>query len=242
MTRLRSVFLAAVLLSATACNRTNKTEQLAALDSAYQSGLLTKDEYDAKRRALTAAAPTPVAAQAPAPLLNPTPAAAPPPAPPQAPRDSSPPAASPITPSSQPITPSVPRSGAVAHEPEPAPLAGCEEVEYKPGGQKGAEERFFAAPPEAVRRAAVSALDGLDFNIHKTSKNVIEASKKRHIGVIVGAGGERVILTFQKTERGGQSGTRVIGETKKSFVGHMAQRTWTDAVLAEIGCKLRSSR
>jgi len=115
-------------------------------------------------------------------------------------------------------------------------------VEYKPGGQKGAEERFFAAPPEAVRRAAVSALDGLDFNIHKTSKNEIEASKKRHIGVIVGAGGERVILTFQKTERGGQSGTRVIGETKKSFVGHMAQRTWTDAVLAEIGCKLRSSR
>ena len=93
-----------------------------------------------------------------------------------------------------------------------------------------------------VRRAAISALDSLDFNIHKNSNKEIEASKKRHVGVIVGAGGERVILTFQKSERGGQSGTRVIGDTKKNFVGHMTQKTWTDAVLAQIGCKLREPR
>jgi hypothetical protein len=235
MIRLRTAFLAAALLTATACNRTNKAEQLAALDSAYQSGLLTKDEYDAKRGALTAAAPAPVAAQAPAPVLDTTPAAVPPakeiPPPAPAPRASAPPVASPVP-------PQVPRSVAGAHQPEAVPRTGCEDAEYKSGGQKGAEERFFAAPPEAVRRAAVSALSALDFNIHKNSNSEIEASKKRHIGVIVGGGGERVILTFQKSERGGQSGTRVIGETKKSFVGHVAQRTWTDAVLAEMACKL----
>ena len=50
-----------------------------------------------------------------------------------------------------------------------------------------------------------------------------------------------MILTFQKTERAGHSGTHVIGQTKKSFVGRVTQKTWTDAVLAQIACKLRES-
>lgn len=120
-------------------------------------------------------------------------------------------------------------------------MLGCEEAEHKSGGQKGEQERFFAVPPEMVRRAAVSALDSLDFNIHKSSENKIEASKKRHIGVFVGAGGERVILTFRETKEAGHSGTLVIGQTKKSFVGRLAQRTWTDAVFAQIACNLRES-
>ena len=81
----------------------------------------------------------------------------------------------------------------------------------------------------------------MDFAIHKSSDEGIEASKKRHIGVIIGAGGERAVLSFQESEEGGQSGTLVTGETKKNFMGRMAQRTWTDAVLAQIGCRLRES-
>jgi hypothetical protein len=314
MKRFRIVFpvavLLATLLAVSSCHRVDKNaEQLAALDAAYKTGVLTKDEYDAKKLALTAATPTgtqapaasqnPAAAQAPAasqdfapapsPALvdapTPTPQELPPApvAPPTraavpraaAPASSIPPSganvgepasaqpvptlpapalppvsqptraaapviASSVTPPSAPAAP-IPRNSAGANEPEPAPLAGCEDVEYKSGGQKGAEERFFAAPPEAVWRAAVSALDNLDFTIHKSSIKGVEASKKRHIGAIVGAGGERVILTLQKAERGGQSGTRVSGETKKNFVGRVTQRTWTDAVLAEIACKLRDT-
>lgn len=264
-----AVLLAAVLVAAPACHRADKkTDQLAALDGAYQSGLLTKDEYDAKRRALTGGEPAPVATPAPAPNPVPAPAAAPEPAPvpaaappakvaPQAkpapkPRPFGPPVASLVTPSSPPIAPSAPPpiesapapatpSVAETKEPEPAPLAGCDDAEFKSGGQKGAEERFFAAPPEQVRRAALSALDSLDFNIHKDTSKEIEASKKRNIGVIVGAGGERVILTFQKAESGGHSGTLLIARTKKSFVGRVTQRTWTDAVLAQTACKLRES-
>jgi hypothetical protein len=117
-------------------------------------------------------------------------------------------------------------------------LKGCEDEEFKSGGQKS-ESRFFAASQDAVHRAAVSALESMDFNIRKNTGKEIEANKKRHIGVIVGAGGERVTLTFRKQERNGQSGTSVTGETRKSFVGRLAQRTWTDAVLAQTACKLR---
>lgn len=243
MNRVLTIFLAAVLLVATGCKRTNKAEQLAALDSAYKAGLLTKDEYDAKRLALTVAEPAATLAPAPAPSSSPT--TAPPPnitQPPAQPGPGLAPQRANALPSAAPIRSSAPPNVAPAIESEPAPLRGCEDAEYKSGGQKGAEERFFAAPPEMVRRAAISALDSLDFNIHKNSNNGIEASKKRHIGAIVGAGGERVILTFQKSERGGQSGTRVIGHTKKNFVGHMTQKTWTDAVLTQIGCKLREPR
>ena len=83
------------------------------------------------------------------------------------------------------------------------------------------------------------ALEAMDFTIHKNSAKEIEATKRRHIGVLVGAGGEKVILTFQKFSREGQNGTLVSGETRKNFVGRLAQRTWTDAVLAQMGCKLR---
>jgi hypothetical protein len=70
----------------------------------------------------------------------------------------------------------------------------------------------------------------------------MEASKRRHVSAVVGAGGERLILRFESAQRGGQSGTRVTGETKKSFVGRLAQKTWTTAVLAQIACNLRTGR
>jgi hypothetical protein len=258
MNRFPAVLLAAALLVATACKPTNnKADQLAALDNAYQAGLLTKDEYDAKKRALTGPAAEPARESAPAPTPASAPSASPAAAPlqkkathplvrPAPPRRASalpatPPTAVSAAPAAAPVTSPAPSSSADAHEAEPAPLAGCEDAEYKTGGQKGAEERFFAASPEMVRRAAVAALDSLDFNIHKNTNKEIEASKKRHMGAIVGAGGERVILTFKETEEGGQNGTRVVGETKKNFIGHVSQRTWTDAVLAQIACKLRVS-
>jgi hypothetical protein len=252
MNRVLIFFLASVLLLATGCKHANQAEQLAALDSAYKAGLLTKEEYDTKMLALTGAEP----AAAPTPSSSPT--TAPPPIMAQAPdqpRPSSPTRRTPARQATASLLPSASPNAAPAGEPsssapgsahtkeaETAPLGGCEDAEYKSGGQKGSEERFFAAPPEAVRSAAVSALDSLDFNIQKNANNEIEASKKRHLGVLVGAGGERVILTFRESERAGRSGTRVIGHTRKNFVGHVTQKTWTDRVLAQIGCKLRESR
>src|ERR1022692_4385872 len=79
-----------LVLSAAACKKENKAEQLAALDGAYQAGVRSKAEYDAKRLALmgpppaaTPAAPPqkPPAAAPPAPAVEAPPAAAPPAAP-----------------------------------------------------------------------------------------------------------------------------------------------------------------
>jgi len=53
-----------------------------------------------------------------------------------------------------------------------------------------------------VKRAAGEALRSLDFNLHKDSRNEMEASKRRHISAIVGAGGERLILHFKKAQQG----------------------------------------
>lgn len=123
-------------------------------------------------------------------------------------------------------------------EPEPAPSRQCEDAEYK-AHKNGPQERFFPAPVARVKKALLSALTNLDFTVHKDSGDEIEASKNRHIGVVVGAGGEREILHFEAAKQGGQSGTLVTGETKKSVVGRLAQKSWTGAVLAEAACTLR---
>jgi len=207
--------LVALMLGGTACHRNSKAEQLAALDSAYQSGVFTKEEYEAKKLALMGAPPVPAAAQA------------------------TPPVSAPVKPS--PFTPNPPVNPPAAgkqDDTEPAPLAACEDAEYKSDKVKGQRSRFFAAPASAVRKAALQALKNLDFNIRKDSGNEIEASKRRHIGVLVGGGGERLLLRFEAGQQGSQSGTRVTGETKKSKLGRLAQKSWTSAVLAQIACNL----
>jgi hypothetical protein len=94
-------------------------------------------------------------------------------------------------------------------------------------------------PVARVKEAAEAALGALDFTIRKDDSGEIEASKNRHIGVLVGAGGEREILQFEAATQDGQNGTRVTGETKKSFMGRLAQKSWTAAVLAQTACNLR---
>jgi outer membrane biosynthesis protein TonB len=265
------IVLVAALLSAAACHKNNQAEQLAALDNAYKTGVFSKEEYDTRKQALfgvgapkapaqPAQSPQtePVAAQ---PVEQPAPPAAsvPPPAPVRdVPRSTAPPPAQPAArrmpstpapaqadvppPAPVPVRPAPPANGANREDSEPAPLAGCEDAESKSGGAKGVQERFFPVPVDAVRKAAALAFKNLDFTIHSDTSREMEASKRRHVSAVVGAGGERLILRFESAQRGGQSGTRVTGETKKSFVGRLAQKTWTTAVLAQIACNLRTGR
>jgi hypothetical protein len=291
------VFLILALVAVDSCSRSKKSDPQAALDNAFQAGLLTKDEYDAKKAAFAAssAAPAPLAApaaggnvspadfapaqpvfvqdsappakqaQLPPPVASPVPQAAPQVAAPLPVAAASSPSrvatssVGNVSPPSSPADPSAsstpsalssrepaagvrePAAEPSAEASEPAPAAGCEDAEFKSGGRKGRESRFFAAPATDVRRAAEAAFGSLDFNVHKNTGQQMEATRKRNIGVLVGAGGEHVVLKFQKTTSDGQAGTLVTGDTKKNFVGHVTQRTWTDAVLAEIVCKLRES-
>ncbi len=257
-----------LMMAAAGCHKDNKEAQLKALDEAYKSGVFTKEEYDAKKQAILGpppaapAAPTPpatapaepaAAAPAPAGAVEPAPAnppaaapvqipAAPPPVPAQAvpppsPSPGPPPAVRATPPASPPSTPA-----AEPAEPEPAPLAGCQDSESRAGGPSGVQERFFPASEDAVRQAAIRAFTTLDFAIHASTAHEMEAGKRRHLSVVVGAGGERVILHFARANKGGQAGTRVTGETKKSITGRLAQKSWTTAVLAQIACNLRTGR
>jgi hypothetical protein len=284
--------VALLVWNAAGCKKENKAEQLAALDNAYQSGVLTKGEYDAKRLALlgpppapaaapvtppvpagaveASGAPAPPPAAAPAlpkqeahkaaPVVTQTQAAARPPipspaAPPErtpAPANASqpppvtqppaPPPAKALEPPAAQTRPAPQTSAAGEAESEPQPLAGCADAEYQSGKVKGARQRFYPAPMDAVKRAAGAALRSLDFTIHRDAGNEMEASKRKHISAIVGAGGERLTLRFEKVQHGNQAGTLVTGETRKSFVGRVAQKSWTNAVLAQIACHLRSRR
>lgn len=122
---------------------------------------------------------------------------------------------------------------------EPAALPGCEDTEVRSGKEKGKQERFFPASLAKVKEAAIGALNALEFEVKKDAGNDVEANKKRHVGVFVGSGGEKVVLHFAEAEEGGQKGTRVSGETKKGFVGRAGQKSWTNAVLTQTACNLK---
>ena len=214
------LMLLSLLIAIASCNRPSKAEQLAALDSAYQSGILTKEEYETKKLALMGPAPAaaPIAPVAPA-LQAAAPVVATP-----APTPVAQPA--PVAQPKPPVVKIVPRS------------ARCEEVESKSEQEK--QELFFPAPMAKVKKAAATALKNLDFNISRDANNQLEATKKRHIGVIIGAGGEKVTLRFKEAQLGEQKGTRVSGETKRSFTGRVGQKSWTREALAQTACILQS--
>jgi hypothetical protein len=228
-----------VLLGATACNKNNKAEQLAALENAYQSGILTKAEFEAKKAVLNGSA-LPAAGFLSEPTTPAPPVAAVPPRP-------APPKPTPFPePPSSPKNPSVASPTDGVTQPSPSGdgidasgrLAGCEETEFKAGKEKGKQERFFSMPVARVRQAALLALKNLDFKINRNAGREIEASKKRHLGILIGAGGEKVVLRFEEAQQRGQKGTRVTGETKKNSLLRAGQKSWTNAVLAQTACLL----
>lgn len=231
-------------------------------------GFCRKSEYEAKKAALLSrgALPVSVPVAAPAPSAPAMPARDPIPA--QANAPVHPPAAikpavvatrvnRPAEPAAQPVA--VPEPAIETPEPvapaasptapvaqddktrESAPPAACADPEVRPGKEKGKQEHFYPMPPSKVRAALLKALSGLEFNIHTASDTEIEASKKRHIGVAVGHGGEKMTLLLEEATEGTRRGTRVIGETKKSFVMRVGQKSWTNVVLDQTGCMLHTS-
>jgi len=277
--------IAMLVLGTTACTKDRKPEQLAALENAYQSGVLSKQEYDAKRLALMG--PAPAAKPAPPPLTPPAevPSAAPatpaqPPVEPPALRKTTvvarvqavakqpvalPAKAAQHTPTAtsvaqperglpSPAMPAVKEPGlpavqtrpalqsVTAGKAEPVPPGECADTGSEPGSGKEGHQRFYTAPLDEVKRAARAAFTRLDFNLHKDVGNDMEASKQRHISAVVGAGGERLTLHFEQFQQDNRTGTLVTGDTRKSFVGRITQKSWTNAVLAQIACQLAAWR
>jgi hypothetical protein len=137
-----------------------------------------------------------------------------------------------------------PLSGATAwSQDKQAPTPKTDQsAEMKPGKEKGKQERFFAFPLAKVKEAVIDAMKGAEFEVKKDSGNELEAKRKRHVGVVVGAGGETLVVQFKETEEGGAKGTRVIAETKKGLVGRVGQKSWANAVLDQAERNLKEAK
>lgn len=124
-----------------------------------------------------------------------------------------------------------PPAGALSQEQQAPAAKSTQDAEIKPGKEKGKQERFFAYPIATVKAAVIDAMKSIEFEIKKDAANDLEGKRKRHIGVMVGSGGETLAVQLKEAEEGGVKGTRVVAETKKGFVGRAGQKSWTNAVL-----------
>ena len=122
------------------------------------------------------------------------------------------------------------------------PSKPCEASEIKPGKEKGKQQRFFASPKEKVKEALVDALKALEFEVKKDKDNEIEASRKHHMGVFVGSGGESLVARLEEAEETGVKGTRITAETRKGFIGRAGQKSWSSAVLDQTECILKETK
>ena len=98
-------------------------------------------------------------------------------------------------------------------------------------------DSVVAYPLERVLRAAKEALTVYGCDIKKEKPDYLECTRDRHIGVLVGSGGEKV--TVQLTSKEG--GTRVQIKTGKGFVGRVGKKNWSTPIFAEMTTTLGRS-
>lgn len=123
--------------------------------------------------------------------------------------------------------------------PATTPDQPCMKEEMKPG-KDSKIEHFFAAPADKVKQAIVDAMKAIECTPDKQTDTEIQGQRKRHIGVMVGSGGEVLSFTLAPATENGVAGTKVVGDTKKTFAGRMGQKSWTDAVLTRAECLLKA--
>lgn len=81
------------------------------------------------------------------------------------------------------------------------------------------------------KEIAKKVLAAVDSSISEDSAEQIKAQRNRHIGVIVGSGGEEITITL-KTVAPGR--TYVAVATKTGFVGAAGQKAWSCQIVDEI--------
>ena len=72
------------------------------------------------------------------------------------------------------------------------------EMQSTNGRAKKVSRSVSLLAPLAISGAAVSVLDNLEFSIRENPSHEIEAGKKRRLGVLAGASGERLGLSSKR--------------------------------------------
>ena len=84
-------------------------------------------------------------------------------------------------------------------------------------------------PMDAVQRAVKAGMQTYGFDIKKEKADYLEGTRSRHVGVVVGSGGEKVTVKLSPES----GGTRVKIETGKGFVGRLGKKNWSTPIFNE---------
>lgn len=102
--------------------------------------------------------------------------------------------------------------------------------------EKGLTKTYPASLADS-KAAAVSALKVHGFEIKTETDTHIEGKRPNKIGLVVGSGGEKIVVDLTPAA----DGTTVIRvQTEKTFVGYAGQKNWDEPVQATISEKLGS--
>lgn len=82
-----------------------------------------------------------------------------------------------------------------------------------------------------AKQISEKVLAGIDASISEQSDTSIKAQRNRHIGVVVGSGGEELAIELQAVSA---SRTFVTVTTKTGFVGGAGQRAWSCDIVQQM--------
>ena len=118
-------------------------------------------------------------------------------------------------------------------------LAATSQEEKKDDPSKDSKDvdRTVAYPAAKVLEAARQALATYGCDVKKEKPDYLECTRSRHVGVMVGSGGEKV--TVQLTDKGAE--TRVQIKTGKGFVGRLGKKNWSTPIFDEMLTTLKGS-
>lgn len=131
-------------------------------------------------------------------------------------------------------------SGALYAKPQavqpPNQAAGAENKDEPSKGSKDVDQ-VVAYPMVDVLNAVKQALATYGCNIKKEKADSLECTRDRHMGVLVGSGGEKV--TVRLSANG--SGTRVEIKTGKGFAGRLGKKNWSTPIFDDMMATLKGS-
>jgi hypothetical protein len=90
---------------------------------------------------------------------------------------------------------------------------------------------LLAKNPADASAIANKVLAGVDATVSEKSDTHIKAERNRHIGLLVGSGGEELQVTFKPVAGGN---TFVTVATKSGFVGGAGQKAWSCQIVDQM--------
>ena len=106
--------------------------------------------------------------------------------------------------------------------------AGAEQEDPTKGSKNVDEVVDYSIPD--VLAAARQAMETYGCEIKKEKDDYLEGTRSRHMGVVIGSGGEKIKVRLEEKD----GGTRVRVQTGKGFVGRLGKKNWPTPIYKEM--------